>query len=124
MRSGAPRCRGERDASCRRSQLRRVRRTGTAGGWAVGEWPSVSAVVATRERPILLRRAVRSILFQRYEGRLECVVVFDRSEPEDLGDLVPDDDRRSLVVIRNDRTPGLAGARNSGAEAATGDLLA
>jgi glycosyltransferase involved in cell wall biosynthesis len=90
----------------------------------VGEWPSVSAVVATRERPILLRRAIRSILSQRYEGRLECVVVFDRSEPEDLSDLVPDDDRCSLVEIRNDRTPGLAGARNSGADAATGDLLA
>jgi glycosyltransferase involved in cell wall biosynthesis len=84
----------------------------------------VSAVVATRERPILLRRAIRTILSQRYEGPLECVVVFDRSEPEDLGDLVPDDERRSLVVIRNDRTPGLAGARNSGAGAATGDLLA
>ena len=86
--------------------------------------PAVSAIVATRDRPVLLRRAIRSILEQRYEGPLECVVVFDQSEPDDLVDLRPDGDARSLVAIRNDRTPGLAGARNTGAVAATGELLA
>jgi glycosyltransferase involved in cell wall biosynthesis len=84
----------------------------------------VSAVVATRDRPILLRRAIRSILAQRYEGPIECVVVFDGGEPDDLADVRPDDASRSLVSIRNDRTPGLAGARNAGASTASGELLA
>jgi glycosyltransferase involved in cell wall biosynthesis len=92
----------------------------------VDEWPSVTAVVATRDRPILLRRAIRSILDQRYDGPVECVVVFDRSEPEDLADVAGGDGARvrSIVTVRNDRTPGLAGARNSGAAVASGELLA
>jgi glycosyltransferase involved in cell wall biosynthesis len=84
----------------------------------------VSAVVATRDRPQLLRRAVESILAQDYEGTVECLVVFDRSDPDDLSDLDPAGPGRALVVMRNDRTPGLAGARNTGAHAATGALLA
>lgn len=89
--------------------------------------PSVSAVVATRDRPELLRRAVRSILDQDYAGRVQCVVVFDQAEPEDLSDVMPTEPggaERSLTVVRNTRTPGLAGARNSGARKATGELLA
>ena len=86
--------------------------------------PTVSAVVATRDRPEMLRRAVESILTQDYEGTVECLVVFDRSDPEDLSDLDPIAPGRTLAVMRNDRTPGLAGARNAGANAASGELLA
>jgi glycosyltransferase involved in cell wall biosynthesis len=86
--------------------------------------PSVSAVVATRDRPHELRRAVRSILGQDYGAPVTCIVVFDGREPEDLSDVAPGAMDRSLVVIRNERTPGLAGARNSGADRALGDLLA
>ena len=86
--------------------------------------PSVSAVVATRDRPELLRRAVGAIVRQDYGGTVECIVVFDRSDPEDLSDLDPRRPDRSLVVICNDRTQGLAGARNAGAGAASGDLIA
>ena len=45
-------------------------------------WPSVSAVVCTRDRPELLRKAIAAILGQDYEGRIECIVVFDKSEPD------------------------------------------
>jgi glycosyltransferase involved in cell wall biosynthesis len=84
--------------------------------------PTVSVVVPTRDRPELLARAVRSILGQRYAGPIECIVVFDRSEPA-----LPEVDvaeGRSLRAVTNQRTPGLAGARNSGGMEATGDLLA
>ena len=73
--------------------------------------PSVTAVVATRHRPQELRRAVRAILGQAYDAPIECVVVFDGAEPEDLSDVAPDAMDRMLTVIRNDRTPGLAGAQ-------------
>jgi glycosyltransferase involved in cell wall biosynthesis len=84
--------------------------------------PPVSVVVPTRDRPELLRRAVATVLGQTYGGRVECVVVFDQSVPElPWPDLPPG---RRLVLVRNDRTPGLAGARNSGILAATGELVA
>jgi glycosyltransferase involved in cell wall biosynthesis len=86
------------------------------------EAPPVSVVVPTRDRPEQLRRAVTAILGQTYRGPVECVVVYDQSDPE-LAWPQPPAGRR-LVVVRNRRTPGLAGARNSGVLAATGELVA
>ncbi|PZF99961.1 glycosyltransferase family 2 protein [Micromonospora deserti] len=85
--------------------------------------PSVSAVVPTRDRPELLRAAVRAILDQDYPGPVEVVVVYDQSEPDGSVAELSRPDRR-VRVIRNGRTPGLAGARNSGVLAATGELIA
>ncbi len=82
---------------------------------------SVSVVIATRDRPELLRRAIDAVLDQDHDAPLEIVVVFDRSEPDDsLTDhpaVVGRGDRR-IVVTTNVRSPGLAGARNSGVAAA------
>ena len=86
--------------------------------------PSVTAVIATRHRPEELRRAIRAILGQDYDAPIGCVVVFDGTEPEDLSDVAPTAMDRALTVIRNDRTPGLAGARNAGAARGVGDLIA
>lgn len=79
-------------------------------------------IVATRDRPALLAQALDAILAQDYPGPIECVVVYDRAEP-DPG-LARDDEHRRVIVISNDRTPGLAGARNTGALASSGTLLA
>jgi glycosyltransferase involved in cell wall biosynthesis len=84
--------------------------------------PPVSVVVPTRDRPELLRRAVTAILGQTYQGPIECVVVFDQSDPDLPWAELPSD--RRLVLIRNGRSPGLAGARNSGIMRATGELVA
>jgi len=46
------------------------------------ETPTVSVVVPTRDRPELLRRAVTAILEQTYPGPVECLVVFDQSDPD------------------------------------------
>ena len=46
------------------------------------EPPLVSVVVPTRDRPELLRRAVGAILGQSYKGPIECLVVFDQSDPD------------------------------------------
>jgi glycosyltransferase involved in cell wall biosynthesis len=87
-----------------------------------GGWPSVSVIVATRDRPELLRRALTSIIGQRYEGSLECVVVFDQSELNQLQLEMPAN--RRLRVLANNRTPGLAGARNTGIAATNGPVVA
>ncbi|MFC3686873.1 glycosyltransferase family 2 protein [Aquipuribacter hungaricus] len=86
--------------------------------------PPVTVVVATRDRPQLVVRAVESVLAQRYDGEVECVVVFDQSEPHPLDVPSAAAPGRRLVVTRNDaRTPGLAGARNTGILAATGEVV-
>jgi glycosyltransferase involved in cell wall biosynthesis len=93
-----------------------------ATGTAERSRPPVSVVVPTRDRPELLRRAVAAILAQTYPGPVECVVVFDQSDPDlPWGDPGPG---RRLRLVRNQRTPGLAGARNTGVLHATGELVA
>ncbi|HEU4421593.1 MAG TPA: glycosyltransferase family A protein [Pilimelia sp.] len=84
--------------------------------------PSVTAVVPTRDRPALLRAALDAILGQDYPGPVEVVVVYDQSEPD--MSLAVSGPHRSVRVITNTRTPGLAGARNTGILDATGELVA
>ena len=87
------------------------------------DWPPISVVIATVDRPELLRRAVSSALDQDYEGDVDVVVVHDRTAPRAVG-VAADGPRRSVRVVANDRTPGLAGARNTGLLAAPGELVA
>jgi glycosyltransferase involved in cell wall biosynthesis len=77
-----------------------------------GTRDGVAVVVATRDRPVLLRRTIDSILSQDYDGPIEMIIVFDRSEPDET--LIRSDPDRSVRVTTNVNTPGLAGARNSG----------
>lgn len=87
--------------------------------------PSVTAVVATHGRGELLRRALRSIAAQQYDGPLEIVVVFDQSDIDPLEDLRADMPAEiALHTCRNERSPGLAGARNTGIAHARGELIA
>ena len=87
-----------------------------------GTLDSVSVVVPTRDRPELLRAALDAILGQDYGGPIEVVVVYDQCEPD--RSLETGDPHRRVRVITNARTPGLAGGRNTGILAATGDLVA
>ena len=90
----------------------------------MSEQPTVSVVVATRGRPELLRRALRAVAAQDHAGVIECIVVFDGCEVDPLDDVALEAGSRRLRTMVNDRTPGLAGARNTGALAATGAYLA
>jgi glycosyltransferase involved in cell wall biosynthesis len=85
-------------------------------------YPTVSAVVATRDRPGLLERAVAGILAQDYPGEIECIVVYDHVDVREFD--MPGGPGRSLKFIGNSHRQGLPGARNSGVDAATGELLA
>lgn len=84
--------------------------------------PSVSVLVPTHHRPEPLRRAVLAILGQAYDGPVEVIVVFDKSTLVPLDIELPAN--RELRYLANERTPGLAGARNTGILAATGELIA
>jgi cellulose synthase/poly-beta-1,6-N-acetylglucosamine synthase-like glycosyltransferase len=84
--------------------------------------PPVSVVVATRDRPGLLERAVQAVLDQDYPGTVECIVVYDHIDVRPLD--VTTGPGRSLTLINNTHRQGLPGGRNSGVGAASGELLA
>ena len=88
----------------------------------MSEDKSVSVVVATRDRPELLKRALGSIDAQTHKYPIEVVLVFDQSEP-DLS-LESQYENIDVKVISNTRVAGLAGARNSGFAAASNSWVA
>lgn len=98
-----------------------------AGGATVREQttelPAVDVVVATTgSRAALLRAALEAIWHQTYAGRIDCVVAFDRTEPDTS--LERESPTRSIRVVANVRTPGLAGGRNSGVAVGQGRYIA
>lgn len=90
---------------------------------AEADLPTVSVVIPTHNRPRLVLEAITSVAEQTYQGRIEILVVFDNAEPHPLE--VSVGSGRDLTALVNDaRTPGLAGARNTGILAAKGTYIA
>jgi glycosyltransferase involved in cell wall biosynthesis len=102
-------------------------------------WPSVTVVVPTLgERADVLEHTVRGIRAQDYPGEVECIIVLDRRSPDAQGDATANTvsaaaaleatravaEAHGCRLLDNRRTPGLAGTRNSGIIAATGELVA
>jgi Glycosyl transferase family 2 len=89
-----------------------------------GPWPLVSVVMPTRARPEMVRAAIASVVAQDYQGDIECIVVHDQ-EPADESLKGLGREHREVRVINNTgHSPGLAGARNSGLDAAHGEFIA
>lgn len=83
--------------------------------------PSVCVVIPTHDRPVEVRQSIQSVLSQDYSGPLSVLVVYDRTDPDES---LAQQGARPVRVIRNDRTPGLAGGRNTGILRADSDLVA
>nr|WP_250771025.1 glycosyltransferase [Streptomyces sp. MSC1_001] len=84
--------------------------------------PRTSVVVATRERPEQLARALDSLLVQDHPD-VEIVVVDNAPRTTDTHDLVTRKYADRVRYLRED-TPGLAVAHNAGAAVAEGEVLA
>jgi glycosyltransferase involved in cell wall biosynthesis len=84
-------------------------------------WPSVTAVIPTRNRPRQVAEAVDSVLSQVYAGDLTVIVVADRGDDDPP---VPDFIDARVIVTPNVRSQGLGGARNTGTLASSADLVA
>jgi glycosyltransferase involved in cell wall biosynthesis len=82
----------------------------------------VSVIIPTRHRPTLLRRAVDSVLAQKYEA-LEIIVVIDGPDSETAA-LIGEYRGDRLRVLALPQSIGAGPARNLGAEQARGDWLA
>ena len=84
--------------------------------------PDLTAVICTYNRPDLLRRALAGVEAQDYAGTIETIIVFDKSDPDTS--LERSDGPRPVRTMRNARTSGLPGARNTGFGAAAAPIIA
>jgi glycosyltransferase involved in cell wall biosynthesis len=84
-------------------------------------WPSIGVVVATTGGARPLAGTLAAIEAQEYPGRLRTIVVYDGGTPDWLHSHT---EPRPRMVLANWRTPGLAGARNTGVLALDTDLVA
>lgn len=89
---------------------------------SVSHMPSVCVVIPAHKRVVELRQAIAAAHNQTYPGELSILVVYDNAEPDlTLGS----DGPRPVRVLHNtERTPGLAGARNTGILAARSEWIA
>ncbi len=85
------------------------------------EWPAISVVVAAYQRPAATRACVESLLRLDYPRELlEVIVVDDASDPPLAAAL----DGLPMRLLRQEANSGPSAARNLGARAARGELLA
>lgn len=84
--------------------------------------PHVDAIIATKDRRELLLKALEGILGQDYDGDIRVTVVFD-DVPVDHS-LERSEPGRSVRVMANGRSSGLAGGRNTGLDHAEHPLVA
>lgn len=85
--------------------------------------PLVSAVIPTRNRSSLLRRALESVAVQSYKP-IEVIVVDDGSTDETAAVVTSFQKKLDLTYIKNDEAKGAPQARNTGIEAASGVFVA
>lgn len=89
----------------------------------VATWPSVLVLMATRGRPELAAEMLQSVVDQDYPGPIDALVVHDQEDVNpDLAALGRPG--RTVTVVTNAGTPGLAGARNYGLTQARADFVA
>jgi glycosyl transferase family 2 len=82
--------------------------------------PQVSVILATRDRPELLSRAIDSVLVQRFE-RWQLLVVDDGATDAVPATLAAYEDDR-IVTVKGPRR-GLSAARNAGLARANGEVV-
>lgn len=85
--------------------------------------PLVSAVIPTRNRASLLRRALESVAAQSYQP-IEVIVVDDGSTDETAAVVASFQERLGLMYIKNKEAKGAPQARNTGIKAASGVFVA
>jgi glycosyltransferase involved in cell wall biosynthesis len=106
----------------RPAQDARAPGAGADPGAGPADWPPVSVLLATRGRPELVRESIASIVDQTYPGELECIVIHDQEPPEPALESLGRPGRRVSVIAS--RSAGLAGARNTGLDASSAEIVA
>lgn len=84
--------------------------------------PPISVVLATRDRPALLPRAISSVLAQRYT-HWELIVVDDGGDTDPVETTLAGFDRDERIVTVEGPRRGAGAARNAGLGRATGEVV-
>jgi glycosyltransferase involved in cell wall biosynthesis len=84
--------------------------------------PIISTVIPTRNRPLLVERAVKSVLAQTFK-EIEVIVMIDGSDASTRAVLAEIDDPR-LKCVELPIPGGAAAARNAGVSEAVGEWIA
>jgi glycosyltransferase involved in cell wall biosynthesis len=109
----------QRGARRRSAEASRFIRSAEASR-SIGAKPTVSIVVATRDRAADLRRCLESLVAQRAQPSIEIIVVDNNPDSGVTGSVVRD---FPGVVLVSERRAGLSYARNRGISAATGEIV-
>jgi glycosyltransferase involved in cell wall biosynthesis len=83
----------------------------------------VSVIIPTRDRPSMLTRAVKSVARQTYRD-IEVIIVDDGSKYDVEARSRNGAGSKPFRIIKNSRTPGAAGARNTGFYQSRGGFIA
>ncbi len=95
---------------------------GPSDPWAVAG--RVAIITRTKDRPVLLKRAARSVALQTYPNYL-WVVVNDGGEPEEVKRLIAQSgvDPRRILLCSNEESLGMEAASNIGVRAAQSEYV-
>lgn len=85
--------------------------------------PRISVVIPTHNRPALLAEALESIMCQTIP-EWEALVVDDASQPPASQNFAADSQAAKIRVLRHDQARGGPAAKNTGAMASRGEILA
>lgn len=86
--------------------------------------PAVAIITRTKNRPLLLKRALESVLNQSYENWL-MVIVNDGGDPATVEQLLAHYECRArgrVKIVHNERSLGMEAASNIGIRAISGNL--
>jgi glycosyltransferase involved in cell wall biosynthesis len=91
---------------------------------SMGAYPTVGIITRTKDRPVLLRRAIESVVNQTY-GNWAMVIVNDGGAPDEVESLAARyaTARGRIRLVHNERSLGMEGASKVGLDASEGDLL-
>ncbi|HVZ12550.1 MAG TPA: glycosyltransferase [Patescibacteria group bacterium] len=78
--------------------------------------PKISVVIPTRNRPVQLKRLIRSINTSTYPSKLIEIIIVNNGDPLEKGIVATE-------IIQNPTNKGLAFARNQGAHVAHGAFV-
>ena len=94
-------------------------------GWRPTPPPSVGIVTRTKNRPILLRRAIESVLAQSYEEWVMVIVndAGDRKPVDELVERYASQARERIRVIHVEKSCGMEAATNCGLRALSTEYL-
>jgi len=84
--------------------------------------PLVSVITRTKNRPLLLARAVESVKSQTYAA-IEHVIVNDGGDPDAVTQVLSRAGQSSSIVIHNPESVGMEAASNLGIRRATGEYV-